>query len=139
MNLKTVRYFVASAAILVTAGIAFAHHGTNASYDQSKTITLQGTVSQFLWSNPHAVLGVDIKNDKGDTEHWLGELHPPSILTRNGWNKDCLKPGDQVTVVAHPSKGGALVMEPLTVKLSTGEMFYRDGPPRPQDSSRTQQ
>src|SRR5579864_8972446 len=61
-----------------------AHHG-NASYDYEKTVTLKGIVTQWLWSNPHCLLKVDVKDDKGNMEHWVTEASSPVDMLRIGW------------------------------------------------------
>ena len=86
--------------------LAFAHHGTTA-YDETKTLKLAGTVTGFTWSNPHASLSWDVKNDKGAVDHWVVELTSPGMLTRSGWHHDSVKVGDQVTITLHPAKSGA--------------------------------
>ncbi len=98
--------------LLVTAGAfcvsvpLFAHHGTGASYDQSKTVTLTGVVTEFVYSNPHAQLYIDVKDNSGKVVHWGGELNSPGNLRRDGWSKTTFKPGDQVTLSVNPSKAG---------------------------------
>ena len=81
----------------------FAHHG-NASYDYEKTITLKGTVTQWLWANPHCFLKIDGKNDKGEPTHWIVETSNPQDMARLGWARNSFKPGDEVTLTIVPSK-----------------------------------
>ena len=87
----------------------FAHHGTAASYDATKSVTLTGTVTEFVFSNPHAQLYFDVKDSAGKVVHWGGELNSPGNLRRDGWSKDTFKPGDQVTLSVNPSKAGTPV------------------------------
>ena len=87
----------------------FAHHGTGASYDQSKSVTLNGTVTEFVFSNPHAQLFFDVKDSSGTLVHWGGELQSPANLRRDGWSKTTFKAGDQLTITVHPSKAGTPV------------------------------
>ena len=126
--------------LLVASGPAFAHHGSNASYTD-RTITLQGTVVELQWSNPHAILKFNVKNAEGNVVLWLGELHPPNLLIRDGWTRDCLKPGDQITVVGFPPKAeGAHVMQPLTVKAPDGAIYSpRPNQPPPKTEPAPQQ
>ena len=65
-----------------------AHHGTNISYDRSKTFTAKAVVTEFKYVNPHVQLFFDVTDDKGKVRHWSGELLPnPAMLIRNGWTR----------------------------------------------------
>lgn len=96
-------------AALVMAGgrIAWAHHGSRVSYDMNHMVTVQGVVTEFNWENPHVYFFFDVTDDKGNVTHWAAETDPPSAMTRYGWNKNYLKPGDKVTVTVWPSKVGS--------------------------------
>jgi hypothetical protein len=91
------------AALLFVAGPALAHHGT-ASYDTSKVVTVKATMTEFRFINPHVQLYFDVKNDKGETEKWQAELTAPNKLSRAGWDKHTLKPGDSITASGYVSK-----------------------------------
>src|SRR5258708_517025 len=82
----------------------FAHHGSGVSYDMSKRVTLKGTVTRFAWSNPHCQTYMDVKDDNGTVTHWAFEMNSPGVLSRRGWNFHTLRPGDELTVTAAPSK-----------------------------------
>jgi hypothetical protein len=114
----------------LVAGISSvaAHHSTTM-FDHAKTLTINGTVVELRWVNPHVSLSVNgtIKEREGDEPAvWLMEMTSPGNLVRaGGWRRDAVKPGDQVTVVFSPlrdseKKGGAL--KKVTV-LATGEVF----------------
>jgi hypothetical protein len=94
---------------LVGTGTAFGHHGTNISYDHTKPITLTGTVSEFIWKNPHSQLYFDVKDAAGKVTKWGGELNSPSVLGREGWTKHQFKAGDVITLTVFPSKAGTPV------------------------------
>lgn len=117
-----------SSILFVLAGLcvvsvpAFAHHG-NASYDYEKTVTLQGTVTQWLWSNPHCLLKFDVKDDKGSVMHWVTEASSPVDMLRIGWRSDVLKPGDAITIDVMPSKNGVPVGRIRQVTLSDGTVL----------------
>ncbi len=89
--------FIATFALLIFAAPGFAHHG-NASYD-GKTVTIKGTVTAWLWTNPHSFLKVDVTDDSGNVTHWICENQAPSTLVNFGFNAKTFKPGDVVTVV----------------------------------------
>ncbi len=98
-------FLVAVGSLLLASGPAFAHHGT-AGYDMDKIITVKGTISSFNWANPHVVIHIAAKDDKGESQDWILELAAPSMLARGGWTKNSLKPGDEVVAETHPAKNG---------------------------------
>ena len=126
--------------LMAICSVSYAHHGTTPAYDQTKMITVRGTLTEFIWANPHCQIFFDVKDDKGQTVNWAGELHSPSLLTARGWNKSALKPGDEVSVIGHPSKVGAPVLEPFSIKvMSSGKVYYRELPGTPQADPRAEQ
>ena len=87
------------------AGAAWAHHSF-AMFDQSKQVSLSGTVKDFQWTNPHAWIEVLVPDGKGGGDVWSVELNSPNNLIRQGWKRTAMKPGDKVTVVINPLKDG---------------------------------
>jgi len=118
--MKTQLALIVGAALLVLTASAYAHHPFAAEYDWTKPVTLTGTVSKIEWTNPHAVLYIDAKDENGQTKQWALELGSPSALTRAGWTKDTLKKGDQVTVDAWRAKNKDDKANVKSVKLSNG-------------------
>ena len=98
-----------------------AHHGS-AVYDMENMTTVKGTVTEFQFSNPHAQILFDVKDDKGNVEKWVGETNSATALYRLGWKKDTLKPGDQVTVVGWRSKNGTATMHLHKLMLAGQEL-----------------
>jgi hypothetical protein len=92
-------------AILLTSSSAFAHHSF-AMFDQSKTITLEGAVKDFRWTNPHVFIQLLVKNESGADEEWSIEMTSPEHLARAGWRPATLKPGDELTLNIHPMRDG---------------------------------
>jgi hypothetical protein len=95
-------------AVLLAAGLAapvFAHHSF-AMFDTGKPVTIEGIVTSFEWTNPHAYIEVDVPEAKGGQTHWSIELGSPSILMRAGWKFNTLKKGDKVTAVISPLRNG---------------------------------
>jgi DNA/RNA endonuclease YhcR with UshA esterase domain len=88
---------------LVLALPAGAHH-SGAAYDRDKAVTVNGTVSSVEWTSPHAWIKVDAKNETGGTVTWEFELPSPVTLTRRGWARSALVPGDKVTVTGAPAR-----------------------------------
>jgi hypothetical protein len=91
-------------ALLTSSIQVFGHHGATLYYDTEKPITLTGTVSQFLWSNPHVQIYIDVKNANGKVVRWSGELNSTEGMIRAGWNKQMVKAGDHITVTVFPAK-----------------------------------
>ena len=92
---------LAGAGLASLAAPAFAHHSF-AMFDQKKVMTLQGTVVEFQWTNPHAFIELEAKGGR----HWSIELNSPNNLKRQGWTKAALKPGDKVSVRIAPLRDG---------------------------------
>jgi hypothetical protein len=104
----------------------FAHHG-NASFDTEHVVSLKATITNFVWTNPHSQIYFDVKNAKGQVTHWSCETAQPALLHRAGWTRDSLKPGDQVTIVAHIAKNGSPVVYLQKVILADGEELKMGG------------
>jgi hypothetical protein len=108
-------------AVLAVVSIpAFAHHGASP-YDTSKLSTLKGTVSDFQFINPHVEISVDVTNDKGKVETWIGEANSPNVLSRHGWDRDIIKKGDTITVIGNQGKNGSKTLRLQKVILSNGK------------------
>jgi hypothetical protein len=108
MNLRPAALFFLLAGLLLVSAPVFAHHG-NSAYDEAHWITISGTVTEFVWSNPHCQIFVDVKDDKGKVVNWAIESQSPGIMRRNNWTRNSLQPGDQITVTLAPAKNGAAV------------------------------
>src|SRR6516164_893040 len=102
---RLLSYTLLAIATLLTASLALAHHSF-AMFDQSKTVTLQGTVKDFRWSNPHVFIQLLVKTEGGSEEEWSIEMTSPEHLARVGWRPGTLKPGDKVSLVIHPMHDG---------------------------------
>ena len=88
----------------------FAHHGT-ASFDTGKTVTVKGTVTEYVWSNPHVLVKVDARDENGEIAHWVLEAQNPVTQTGRGWSKNTFKPGDEVSLDITPAKNNRPVGE----------------------------
>jgi uncharacterized protein DUF6152 len=97
MRNRRMAILLAGLGLLVVAAPVFAHHG-NASYD-GKSVTIKGTVTAWLWANPHTFLKLDVTDDDGKVTHWVCENQAPSTLVNFGFTAKTFKPGDVVTVV----------------------------------------
>jgi len=87
-----------------------AHHGA-ASFDSGKTVTVKGTVTEYVWSNPHVLVKVDAKDDTGNIARWVLEAWNPVTQASRGWSKNTFKPGDEVSLDISPAKNGQPVGE----------------------------
>ncbi len=106
---------------------AYAHHSMTG-FDRAKTITLAGTIKQFKWANPHSWIEIEVPNDKGEPVIWNLEMTAPGILARAGWKSTMLKPGDKVTISAHPLVSGEVGGQFVSVTLADGQVFTERGP-----------
>ena len=108
-NFRT-KSFVVTGALMIAGLLAIsapvaAHHG-NASYDTEKSVNVKGTVTAFIWANPHVFVKVDAKDDSGNVQHWIVEGQNPVSMSAIGWTKDTFKTGDSVEIEAIPAKNG---------------------------------
>ncbi|HWJ70511.1 MAG TPA: DUF6152 family protein [Sphingobium sp.] len=104
--------WLAGLAMASCAATAAAHHSFSM-FDMKKDVTVQGTVTDFRWTNPHAWMHVDVAEARGTSGNWAIEMTSPNNLVSVGWRRSSLKPGDKVTVTYHPlvngKAGGSLV------------------------------
>jgi hypothetical protein len=121
----------AGAALLLSALPLLAHHSFAAEYDASKPFTVKGTFTKMDWVNPHSWIHLDVKAADGSIEHWSCEALPPNGLYRQGWRKDSLKAGEEITVVGFKSKDGTSVMWTSSVTTADGRRMFAGSPERP--------
>ena len=103
-----------NALVLVVAALgvatwapAFAHHSFAAQFDGSKTVTLDGTVKEFRFVNPHALAAIDVTDDKGAAQQWTVEFDGRLNLTNFGWTEATIRPGEHVKISGNPERTGA--------------------------------
>ena len=92
-------------AVLLCGGVLFAHHG-NSAYDETIRVPIKGVVTEFIWTNPHSQIYLDVKDGSGKVVNWGVETNSPGILTRAGWTRRSLKAGDAITIILCPAKNG---------------------------------
>jgi hypothetical protein len=114
------KFLTVCAGLLLLSTAAFAHHGT-ANYDTGRTVTVKGVVTGFDFVNPHVQIAWDAKDDSGTAQKWEGELTSPNRLTRVGWTKSSIKPGDTITISGYPTKSGAREIWIQKVVLASGD------------------
>jgi hypothetical protein len=111
------RIFAAAALAAAVAAPASAHHSF-AMFDNQKQMTLEGTIKEFQWTNPHTWIQVMVKDKSGKDVEWSIEGGSPNGLSRNGWKRTSLKPGDKATVIIHPLKDGSNGGSLMTVSVN---------------------
>jgi hypothetical protein len=116
--------FAAAAALLLATMHISAHHAFTAEYDENKRVTVSGTVTKFAWTNPHAWLYVDGKDESAKVTVWSFEMGSPNGLLHRGWKRTELKTGDQVTVEGYRAKDGSNVANARTVTMSDGRKLF---------------
>jgi len=123
MNLKVVS--LTAVAVAAFTASALAHHSF-AMFDQQQTVTVQGTVKEFEWVNPHAWLRVMVNDEKtGTPALWALELSSPSRLVTMGMRADSVKAGDAVSVTFHPMKNGSRGGQFIQAVLPDGKKVMR--------------
>ena len=125
------------AGFLISVVATSAHHAFNAEYDASKVMSWVGTVTKVEWTNPHARFYIDVKDASGAVTNWNFEMGSPVQLRRQGWTRDSLKVGDQITVDGYPAKDGAKMASAKKVILADGHSVFSETPTdaRPADSN----
>jgi len=123
---KAAAAFTFAVSLLLGSYSAFAHHA-RASFDVDHSVTLKGTVANFKWTNPHAFIFLDVKDEKGSVDEWRIEANSPNMLSRIGWTRELLKSGDQVSVTGSPAKDGEKILRLETLTLANGQKFDGQG------------
>jgi len=106
--------------VVTSAAPALAHHPFAAEYDWKKPITVTGTVTRFEWTNPHAFVYVNVKDESGKIVEWEVEMMSLNHLRSYGWTHNTIKPGDSITCTGGAAKSGALSMISSYMKLADG-------------------
>jgi hypothetical protein len=120
-----VKKIVVVAGLLTMAVPVLAHHG-NASVEY-KTVVMKGTVTEWLWTNPHTFLKFDVKDESGTVKHWTAEWNNPSTLVNFGFTARTFKAGDEVTVtLSGVAKSGAPIGRLKSVLLPDGTLMTED-------------
>ena len=123
--MKTRLAVVAAGAFLLLASVpAIAHHSFAAEFDASKPVKLTGTVTKIEWMNPHAYFYIDVKDAAGKVTNWGLEMGSPNGLMRQGWTRNSMKIGDEVTVEGSAAKDGSNIGNARSVTLSGGQRLF---------------
>jgi hypothetical protein len=114
-------------------GLVSAHHST-AGYDKTKTLDLKGTVTQFIWRNPHVTLVWDVKDESGKVTRWYGEMQSPISNTNLGLTRLSFKPGDVITVTGNPGPNAQFLV--LSIADAQGKQVLDRYPDREEGNRR---
>ena len=105
--MRTKRVVLTAISCLFTASPVLAHHSLQAHYELNRPITIKGTITKIVWSNPHTHLYLEAKEENGGVGLWELEMASPNMLMLNGWKFDSFRQGDHITVSAYPSRDGS--------------------------------
>ena len=105
MKNKLFAGFSMAVGVLLLSGSLWAHHAGSL-YDREHPVTVVGSVTEYLFTNPHVQIHFEGKDEGGNVVKWVAESAPPQRLYRAGWNTKTLKAGDQITVTGAPYKDG---------------------------------
>src|SRR5665213_1182515 len=120
---RAITFVALLAGLLTICGPALAHHGA-AAYDMSKPVVLKNAVvTKFSWINPHPLILVDYKDDKGVVQHWITEMGSTPASSLIGWSRTSLKPGDVITIYLWQTKSGLTVGRLNKVELADGTLL----------------
>lgn len=124
MRVRSIVVLAAAVAAAAASARVVAHHSFAAEFDSQRPLTVTGVVQKLEWTNPHARLFVDARDDKGTVVHWDFELGPPNGLMRRGWNRNSLRQGHVVTVEGFHSKTQPHIANARSVKLPDGRNVF---------------
>ena len=116
--------FVLSSLVLAAATQLLAHHSFAAEFDANKRVTLKGTVTKVDWRNPHIYVYLNVKDDTGKVTEWACEGGPPNVLLREGWTRNSVKEGDEVTIDGAVAKDGSKRCNSRSVNLADGRKVF---------------
>lgn len=114
------RTWLAVLALLSLPALVSAHHSVVAYYDTNKEVTLTGIVTKIEWTNPHAFVYLDVRDEHGTVTNWSIETDSPNVLSRGGWSKKTLQPDDRVTVMGFPAKKQKAALRLVMLTLADG-------------------
>ena len=127
MKPRTIALAGALLAAAFCSSAALAHH-SNSMFDRTKVVTLQGTVKEFQWTNPHTWIELEVAGAQGAKGPISIEGPAPGVLRGKGWKFNSIKTGDKVTVQVHPLRDGSIGGGLMSVTLASGEVLTYEPP-----------
>lgn len=117
---RTLMALVCASGLILGPSTLSAHHSFAAEYDGNEKVSLKGKVTKVEWVNPHSWVYIDVTDASGKVTNWSCETAPPNMLYRQGWRRDSLKEGDEVTIDGYVAKDGSATMTANSVTLANG-------------------
>ena len=127
--MKLVSFLLAAFAATTVAPLAQAHHSAAVFYFVDKEITVEGVVKSYTLGNPHARIYMTVKGPNGEDQAWMAEGGSRTVLLRNGWTGDEVKPGDHIKIIGNPSRDGSFVVHWQKLVLSDGKELWGEDTP----------
>lgn len=124
MHVRATRLLLVVGIVVAFARPVPAHHSFAAEFDATKSVTLKGAVTKVEWANPHIWVYLDVTDAVGAQQPWQCEGGPPNTLVRNGWSRDSLKPGQQITIDGWLAKDGSKTCNAREVTLPDGRKVF---------------
>lgn len=113
---------VAAVVALLAASAAQAHHSFAVYFDPDKNVTVTGKVTAFRFTNPHGLVVLEVTGADGKVTEWRAETNAPVVLTRRGWTRDAIKPGETITIEGWASRDGKPYMRLRSAKDAQGRL-----------------
>ena len=113
----------AAAAALAATGAAQAHHSFAVFFDPEKSVKVTGKVTSFRFTNPHGTVALDVTRPDGTVEKWRAETNAPVILSRRGWTRASMKPGETITISGWPSRDGRNYLRLMEARDASGKLI----------------
>ena len=123
MKYRIAQLAMMAGALLVGVVAPAAAHHSPVMFDMTKSVTIEGTVAEFSWTNPHSSIQLDVPNAAGAMERWGVEMGSPNSMVKAGWKSTILKPGDHVSVTVRPLKSGERGGMFVSIKLADGRVL----------------
>jgi hypothetical protein len=122
---RTARRVYCAAIACLMSTVASAHHSFAAEFLADQTRTIEGTVKEVWFRNPHVRYYIEIRNDNGETETWDVRTSSPTILVRRGWNQETISEGDKVTVEGFLGRDGRKLLSLISIELPDGNVLHQ--------------